>query len=160
MSSSFVLLAVVLVVVSICLILIFRILNSKDNNQLQFDQLNSQFARLDNSMREEFARNREENLRNAKDSREETLSTLKTFSEIISKTITDVGKLQKDQLEAFALQLKNSHEQQAINDRANRDEQKNSLKSFEDKFTLNVKDFNELQRQKLDSMMQQLDKIR
>jgi DNA recombination protein RmuC len=144
----------------ICIALLFRLINFRGNNQLQFDQLNNQLNRLDSSIRDEFARNRDENLRNARDTREETISTLKTFSEIISKTITDIGKLQKDQLETFAVQLKNSQEQQANSDRANRDEQKNSLKSFEDKFTLNVHDFNELQRQKLDQMMLQLDKIR
>jgi DNA recombination protein RmuC len=130
------------------------------NSQFQFDQINNQINRLENSIRDELARNRDENLRSAKDTREEIVSTLKTFSEILSKTITDIGNLQKNQLETFATQLKNAQEQQVLNDRANRDEQKNSLKSFEDKFTLNVKDFNELQRQKLDSMMQQLDKIR
>lgn len=155
-----VLLALVLVMLTVLMVLILRIGNGKDNNQLQFDQLNNQLNRLDGSIRDEFARNRDENLRHAKDTREETISALKTFSEIISKTITDIGKLQKDQLEAFAIQLKNFQEQQATSDRANRDEQKNSLKSFEDKFTLNVRDFNELQRQKLDQMMLQLDKIR
>ena len=160
MAISTTLLIIILVLLILCLVLLIRVSNFKDNNQPQFDQLNNQLNRLDSSFRDEFARNREENLRNAKDTREETISTLKTFSEIISKTITDIGRLQKEQLEAFAIQLKNFQEQLANSDRANRDEQKNSLKSFEDKFTLNVRDFNELQRQKLDQMMLQLDKIR
>ena len=162
MTTTALLLIFILLVQIVGLFLLFRLLNTRDNNnnQLQFEQLGNQLARLDNSIREEFSRNREETLRYAKDTREETLSTLKTFSELISKTITDIGKLQNDQLEAFALQLKNFQEQQANSDRANRDEQKNSLKSFEEKFSLNVRDFNDLQRQKLDSMMQQLDKIR
>ena len=128
--------------------------------QLRFTQINDQFARLDSSIRGEFSRNREELLRSSKDNREETLSSLKTFSEIISKTITDIGNLQKDQLEAFAFQLKNFQEQQATSDRTNREELTKSLKSFEEKFSLNVRDFNELQRQKLDSLMLQLEKIR
>jgi DNA recombination protein RmuC len=162
MSTTTLLFIIIFIVQLIGLFLIFRIFSAKEDksSQLQFDQINSQINRLDSSLRDEFARNRDENLRSAKDTREEIVSTLKAFSEIISKTITDIGKLQKDQLEAFAIQLKNAQEQQATSDRANRDEQKNSLKSFEDKFTLNVRDFNELQRQKLDSMMQQLDKIR
>lgn len=162
MTSTTLLLIIIFIVQLIGLFLAFRMSGAKEdrNSQLQFDQINNQINRLENSIRDEFARNREENLRNAKDTREETISTLKTFSDIISKTITDIGKLQKDQLEAFANQLKIAQEQQVLNDRANRDEQKNSLKSFEDKFTFNVKDFNELQRQKLDSMMLQLDKIR
>lgn len=160
MSIITVLLVVVLILLITILVVILRTPSVKDNSQMQFDQLNSQLNRLDSSMRDEFARNRDENLRNSKDLREEIISTLKTFSDIVSKTITDIGKIQKDQLEGFALQLKTAQEQQANNDRATREELKNSLKSFEDKFTANVKDFNELQRQKLDSMMLQLDKIR
>jgi len=162
MATTTILLIAIFIIQIVGLFILFRLFSHKDNQntQLQFEQLNNQLARLDTSIRDEFARNRDENQRNAKDTREETLSTLKTFSEIISKSITDIGKLQKDQLEAFAMQLKTSQEQQANSDRATRDEQKNSLKSFEEKFTLNVRDFNELQRQKLDQMMQQLDKIR
>lgn len=155
-----ILLVVVIILALIILMIMFRNSSSKDNNQLQFDQLNSQLNRLDSAMREEFARNRDESLRSARDLREEIVSTLRTFSDIVSKSITDIGKLQQDQLEGFALQLKTAQELQVNNDRAAREELKNGLKSFEDKFTANVKDFNELQRQKLDAMMLQLDKIR
>lgn len=162
MSISTVLLIAILIVAIVALILQLRNLNQGTTSDLQFrfTQINDQFVRLDSSIREEFSRNREELLRSSKDNREETLSSLKTFSDIISKTITDIGGLQKDQLEAFAIQLKNFQEQQATSDRTNREELTKSLKSFEEKFSLNVRDFNELQRQKLDSLMLQLEKIR
>ena len=159
--TTFLLIGILLVMI---MVLFLQLRNSNQRTtsdiQLRFTQINDQFVRLDSSIREEFSRNREELLRSSKDNREETLSSLKTFSDIISKTITDIGNLQKDQLEAFALQLKNFREQQATSDRTNREELTKSLKSFEEKFSLNVRDFNELQRQKLDSLMLQLEKIR
>jgi DNA recombination protein RmuC len=162
MSGSIVLLVVILVVLAGVLVLQLR--NSAQGTsadmQLRFSQINEQLSRLDSSIREEFSRNREELLRSSRDNREETLSSLKTFSDIISKTNTDIGNLQKEQLEAFGVQLKNFQEQQATSDRTNREELTKSLKSFEEKFSLNVRDFNELQRQKLDSLMLQLEKIR
>src|SRR6266542_525179 len=110
MSLITILLVVVIVLALIILMVMLRASGSKDNSQLQFDQLNSQLNRLDSSMHDEFARNRDENLRNSKDLREEIISTLKTFSDIVSKTINDIGKIQKDQLEGFALQLKTAQE--------------------------------------------------
>ncbi len=162
MSILPILLIVILLVTIVILIVVLRNSNagSTSDNQLRFNQINDQLARLDSSIREEFSRNREELLRSAKDNREETLSTLKAFSDMISKSITDIGNLQKDQLETFGVQLKTFAEQQATSERTNREELTKSLKSFEEKFSVNVRDFNELQRQKLDSLMLQLEKIR
>jgi DNA recombination protein RmuC len=150
----------ILLVVNI--IFLIRIAGKKGdtNFSIYFDQQTSLLNRIEDAFRNEFSRSREENQRNLRETREEMGNSLKIFSEIITKTMSEIGKLQKEQLEGFALQLKNFQEQQAQSDKTNRDELKNSLKSFEDKFSLNVRDFNELQRQKLDHMMQQLDKIR
>ncbi|MDP4210018.1 MAG: DNA recombination protein RmuC [Bacteroidota bacterium] len=155
-------LAISVVAVILCILILQKTnsAQSSNNQHIYFEQVNQQISRLNTSLHEEFARNREETLRNARETRTESLDALKTFSEIISQTITDIGRLQKEQLEGFAAQLNKFREQQALSDRSNRDEQKASLKSFEDNFSLNVKDFNELQRQKLDSMMLQLDKVR
>ena len=72
---------------------------------MYLDHVNQLITWLDSSMRDEFARNREENLRNSKDIREETLSSLKTFSDILSKSIADNGQVQRDQLFAMIQQL-------------------------------------------------------
>lgn len=162
MSLSVVLSLVILLLLLVIISLLFKLMNQGPSSDLQirFTQLTDQISRLDSSIRDEFARNRDESLRLSKDNREETLSALKTFSEIISKTISDIGILQKEQLEAFGNHLNTFREQQGVNDRTNREELTKSLKSFEVQFALNVRDFNELQRQKLDSLMLQFEKIR
>jgi DNA recombination protein RmuC len=152
-------LLILLVIISIIILLrLFTV--QTGHNKLYFDQLNTQINKTESAIRDEFSRIREEQQRSSRDIREESLKSMQAFSEIITKTISEIGKLQKEQLEGFAAQLKSFQEQQGLSDKNNRDELKNSLKSFEEKFSLNVKDFNDLQRQKLDSMLQQLEKIR
>ncbi|HEX2934496.1 MAG TPA: DNA recombination protein RmuC [Bacteroidales bacterium] len=159
-TTIFIILTFLLLVVTV--ILLIRLSGKKEdtNFSIYFDQQTSLLNRIEGSLRDEFARSREESQRNMRESREETQKTITNFSEVITKTMTEIGKLQKEQLEGFAAQLKNFQEQQALSDKSNREELKNSLKSFEDKFSLNVRDFNDLQRQKLDQMLQQLEKIR
>jgi DNA recombination protein RmuC len=162
MISNSILLVGILLLLIVCLVLLLRLSNVQPGGdvRIHFEQVNQQFARLEASLRDEFGRSREESLRNSRDTRNESLLSLQAFSEIISKTISAIGTLQKEQLQLFAAQLKNFQEQQATSDRKNRDEMKVSLQSFEDKFAINIRDLNELQRQKLDAMMQQLDKMR
>jgi len=107
MSISTVLLIILIILLIICIILLLKLSNVKDDHNLQmnFDQINQQFGRLDASFRDEFARNREENLRNSKDAREQTQASLKAFSEVLSKSISDIGQLQKDQLFSMIQQL-------------------------------------------------------
>jgi DNA recombination protein RmuC len=159
-TTIFIFIIFLLLVVTIVLLL--RLSGKKDDSALSlyFDQQTSLLNRVESSMRDEFGRSREENHRDMRETREEMQNSITNFSEVISKSMVEIGKLQKDQLEGFAEQLKNFREQQAQSDKNNRDELKNSLKSFEDKFSLNVRDFNDLQRQKLDQMLQQLEKIR
>lgn len=152
-------LLILLVVLSI-IILIRTFMGQSGNSKVYFDQMNNQIGKTESAIRDELSRIREEQQRNSRDIREESVNSMQKFSEMITKTISEIGKLQKEQLEGFATQLKSFQEQQGVSDKTNRDELKTSLKSFEEKFSLNVKDFNDLQRQKLDNMMSQLEKIR
>jgi DNA recombination protein RmuC len=77
---------------------------------MYLDHVNQLITWLDSSIRDEFARNREENLRNSKDTREQTLSSLKTFSDILSKSIADNGLVQRDQLSVMIQQLEKIRE--------------------------------------------------
>lgn len=162
MEITTILTILILLLLVVAVILIIRLSGKKEetNLSLYFDQQTNLLNRIEGSLRDEFSRSREESQRNLRESREETQKTITNFSEVITKTMTEIGKLQKEQLESFAAQLKNFQEQQALSDKTSREELKNSLKSFEDKFSLNVRDFNDLQRQKLDQMLQQLEKIR
>jgi DNA recombination protein RmuC len=107
MSIPTVLLIAILILLIVAVILLLRLSGAKDDRSLQmnFDQVNQQFGRIDTSVRDEFARNREENLRNSKDVREQTQSSLKSFSDVLSKSISEIGQLQKNQLFSMIQQL-------------------------------------------------------
>lgn len=107
MTISTILLTSILILLIISIVLLLKLSGAKDTHQLQanFDQVNQQFGRLDTAFRDEFARNREENLRNSKDAREQLQASLKAFSDLLSKSVSDTGQLQKDQLSSMILQL-------------------------------------------------------
>lgn len=98
MDQNFLLLLIILLGIANLILIILK-KPSKNNSEIdfKFKELESNFARLDSLIRQEFGQSRDENQR--------------TFKE-------------------------------------NRSEQSESLKSFEHRFSLNIKDFNELQRQK------------
>ncbi|MDR1348639.1 MAG: DNA recombination protein RmuC [Prevotellaceae bacterium] len=128
-------------------------------------------SRTDSLIREEFGRNREENQKAFKDNREELSNSFKLLGDNLTKTVSELSTTQKNQFDIFSQQLgsliktfdektKNLQEQFEKSAKENRIEQGSSLKSFEDSFTRNVKDFNELQKQKFDSLVQQQDSIK
>lgn len=85
---------------------------------------------VEGKLREELSKNREEFQRNLRENRLELTQGLDRLIESISK------KAKED-----------------------REEQRNTLKDFQDVFTKNVKDFNELQKQKFETMHQKQDEL-
>lgn len=134
-------------------------------------KIENDLAKLDPLMRDEFSRSRSENNVAFKENREELNASFKTLGETLSKTVTDLSNIQKNQFEAFSNQLnqlvksfdektQNLQELLEKTSRENRIEQTNSLKSFEEKFTVNVKEFNELQKQKFDELSLKQEQIK
>ena len=100
----------ILLLLIFVIILLLRPQSNSNGAQMYLDHVNQLITWLDSSIRDEFARNREENLRNSKDTREQTLSSLKTFSDILSKSIADNGLVQRDQLSVMIQQLEKIRE--------------------------------------------------
>ena len=63
--------------------------------------------RTDRSMRDEIARMRAETQSYSQQERTELAGVLKSFGEMVQKSIAESGRLQNDQLESFARQLTN-----------------------------------------------------
>ena len=93
-------------------------------------RMESNLARLDSLVREEFGRNREESRRDFMENREELSRSFKLLGETLAKSVADLSNAQKNQLDSFSRQIK----------------------SFEEAFSRNVKEFNDLQRQKFDDL--------
>ncbi len=93
---------IILIVLAIILILIYKKLSVQDFSRIEnsieksSEKLNEN---IDNSLKEEFARNREEDRQNSKLTREEVSNAIKLFGDQISNRIRDISDRQKDQLE-------------------------------------------------------------
>jgi DNA recombination protein RmuC len=129
------------------------IINRSGNSKMLEKHLTDFFTRFEREMRQEFSGNREEFSRNQKELRNEIMGQFHVFSELITSNIKEIGNLQKNQLETFGTQLKSNQEYTVGSDVKNREELNKSLLSFEEKFSNNIKDFNELLKQKMDSIV-------
>ena len=153
-----------LLITSIILLaaLIIITINKKTDNSIITDIKTDIITTLKNELAETRRENRELNQEN----RQEINSLFKDFQDTILKRISENIKIQKDQLDTFSRLLAEMNEKQvnSYNDfkasiktdaKENREELNNGLKSFEDKFTNNIKDFNDRLRQQFDSLNKQ-----
>ncbi len=145
-----------LILVSQVFLVIFFVNSRNQQQQL----LTLEREKLEKNIRNEFHIYREELAGQNKDLRNELQVHFKTFSEIINRSITSIGEQQRIHLEAFALQLKNFQLITTDSNNKNREQLNGSLKSFEDSLRLNLRDINEMLRQKLDSNNSNLEKLR
>lgn len=98
---------VLLILNAIFLVILFRRKNDDISGLLasRFDSVDRGIDRCERSFRDEIARNREEATLVARQGREETGNTLRSFGDSLQASMTNIAGLQKDQLEAFAGQL-------------------------------------------------------
>lgn len=104
-------------------------------------KIDAELARIDPLIRDEFARNRDEQQRSSAELRTELNRSFGILSESLGKTVTYLSSVQKTQLETFSNRLaelsksfdektKSLQEQQEKAARDNRTEQRNAVKAF------------------------------
>ena len=76
-----------------------------DSLALQGELLERGQVRLEQTVREEIARNRGEASASARQHREELGQSMKGFNDSVLKGMTDMGRLLKEQMESFSLQI-------------------------------------------------------
>jgi DNA recombination protein RmuC len=172
MTITILLIAVIILIgINIWLTATKKVQDNSEELKNKLLKIDSDLGKIDPLIRDEFARNRDENQKSFKDNREELNNSFKNLGDTLTKTLTDLSSAQKNQFDTFTKQLnelvksfdektKNLQAQLEKSSRENRTEQTNSLKSFEDKFTQNVKDFNELQKQKFDDLSNKQEQIK
>lgn len=171
---------VILLLITIVLIFVFRNKNNSNLPELQqcLTALQSNLAKIESSLKEDFKINREENAGIAKDNRFELNNTLKTITaqsqqalkeinntldekvsaliskldvnnklnrEELTKSITDFSGANIIQLEKINTQAKNDS-------RFMREALTSAFKDFKEAFDINIKSFNDLQREKFAQM--------
>lgn len=115
------------------LLILSRQKSTTENPQL--DAILREQTRFEQILREEFSRNREEQQRTSRESREEQSLALRNFEKKVEENFT-----------AFREQLR-------VMGNDTREGLVNSLKSFEERFAQSVKEFNDLQRQKFNELV-------
>src|SRR6266508_2370546 len=108
MTEIFLVIIILLLVVAISLLII--LLRHRADSDLsplrhRFDSLEKSHDRIERSLRNDIAKNREEALSNACQAREEISNTLKAFGDSLQAQMTNIAGLQKDQLEIFSERL-------------------------------------------------------
>src|SRR5688500_12146550 len=95
----------IVVVILMLVVLIIR------NNELfvslkhKVDNLNKEVNRIEASVTNEIATNRNESARTARDAREEMGNSLRSFGKLISSSAETTSALQRDQLQTFSNNL-------------------------------------------------------
>jgi DNA recombination protein RmuC len=158
--------------------------SARHSNRLNslMTKMDADIARLDGLIRDELSRVRDASAdsmnglreqieRSAKENRAEQANSLRLQSEALTNIIGALARMQVGKLDGFSAQLSdlmnrfddrtgNLREQLERSAKDNRAEQSGSLKSFEEKFEQNVRDFNELQRQKFDDLLSKNEQMR
>src|SRR5229473_5896512 len=96
-----------LLVVIALLIVLLRQRSASDLSPLRhrFDSLEKSHDRIERSLRNDIAKNREEASSNARQAREEVSNTLRAFGDSLQTRMTNIAGLQKNQLDVFSQQL-------------------------------------------------------
>lgn len=116
-----------------------------ENSMLKFD---TTLDRTEKSIKDEFQRNRTETNGIAKDNRDELTKSLEAFSNQFEKNVKELNDLLKLKYDEMRAQQIEFNQQITEGIRTNREELGISLKSFEEMFKENIKELNDLLRQK------------
>lgn len=109
-----------LITITVLNILLLRKIASMSQEQLggKLDSYEKSLDRIEKSVKEQIAQNREETSASARQSRDEISKTLLGFNESLVKSITEFASMQKNQLDTFSTNLSaigNSIDQRSIN---------------------------------------------
>lgn len=116
-----------------------------EDTMIKFDL---SMERTEKSIKDEFQRNRTETHEITKTNRDELSKSLDSFGIQFEKNVKELNELLKEKYDEMRNQQLDFNKQITEGNISNREELAKNLKSFEDNFTGNMKDLNELLRQK------------
>ena len=147
----------------ILLIILIVIGLTKKSANSSIDNIKTELVSV---LKEELTETRRENRELNQENRQEINLQFKNFQDSLIKRISENISIQKEQLDSFSRSLVDMSEKQvkSYNDfkdsikadaKENREVLNKGLLSFEDKFTNNIKDFDEQLRQRFDNLSKQ-----
>ena len=108
MNESLLVLLIVLALVNVCLLAFLAFRKPKDSSpevREEFSRLGDAQKRIEQTVKDEIARNRDEMGLGARNAREELSASINTFADSQAKRVVEMGNAQKNQLDSFARQL-------------------------------------------------------
>ncbi len=99
------------VILIVVLFILYQIIKKKDGNNITdlvnsfAETVRSESGRAEKSLKDEFARNREESGKTAKEQREELSASFKLFTDQLTDRLKEISDSQKDRLKIFSDQL-------------------------------------------------------
>ncbi len=118
-------------------------------------KVETNIGRIETLTKDEFQRIRTEANNISKDNRLELIDSMNNFGDQLSKNITELSQLLRQEFIAINKQQNEFNKQITESDKSNREELSISLKSFEDSFTKNTKELNTLLNDKFTAMNKQ-----
>src|SRR5437870_12762132 len=104
MNDLLLMLLVLLALVSVCLLTLLALRKPKDSSgdiTEQLSRVGDAQKRIEQAVKEEIARNRDEMSLAARNDRQELSASINTFAEANANRIVEIGNAQKNQLDSF-----------------------------------------------------------
>lgn len=146
----------VLLFILVCLVLVDIVIGLRKNSLGDKSQMKEvetsvikfglNLDQMNNSIKSEFQRNREETNKVSQMNREELSKSLGSFEESFSKSVKELNDLLNAMFSHQSTQQKEFNNRTIDNMKENREELSVSLKSFEENFSNNIRNLNDLLR--------------
>lgn len=148
-------LLIALAFINIILLFVFRPKTQKDLTT-NIELFAASLQRVENGLKDDFQRNREESTRLSKENRDELSNSLKDFKGEMSETLKNITEESRKALEKLTAAVEQKmmllSEQSARNAELQREAIEKSIKNFQDSFDKSVQSFNEVQREKFSQL--------
>ena len=170
MEITILILLVTLIILGIINVVISFRKNTTTNGEQDFGKLGIAINRIESAIKDEFGRNRNENQEAFKSNREELNHAFKLLGENLTRTVTDLSNVQKNQFDTFSQQFDNLvrtvdekikllTEKTETAAKENRTELNNSFKLLGETLTKTVTDISNVQKNQFAAFSQQLDSL-
>lgn len=147
---------IALAIANIVLIFVFRPKQQQSDIASKIDLFSSSLQRVENGLKDDFQRNREESAKLTKENRDELSNSLKDFKTEMSEAlrlITEENRKVQEKLTTTVEQkLLLLTEQLVKNADQQREVLEKSIKGFQESFDKSVQSFNEVQREKFSQL--------
>lgn len=143
-------------VLNFVLIFVFRPKQQQSDIASKIDLFSSSLQRVENGLKDDFQRSREESTKLTKENRDELSSSLKDFKGEMTETLKSITEENRKALEKLTTTVEQKllmlSEQSGKNADQQREALEKSIKGFQESFDKSVQSFNEVQREKFSQL--------